>query len=219
MFHNEQMKKSTQGMKVMLQQHEEEAIHFMALAKGSFHLKMWDAKTGDVLCEWEKLNLITLDAGIIAARLFKNSQDPAVGVNNGINMLAIGTGATGNILNPDAPQQEQRRLNNEICRKAFSSAQFRNAEGVAVAYPTNIVDFTTVYGESEAVGPLNEMTLMHTYSQNPATKNLIPTEYGGASYDPTFDVTNYDLMANYLTFSVISKPSTAILSITWRLTF
>jgi len=219
MFFKEQMKKSTQGMKSMLQQHEKEAVHFMRIAKGSFHLKLWDATTGKILTEWEKLNIITLDAGIIAARLFKNSQDPVVGVNNGINMLAIGTGATGNILNPDAPQETQRRLNNEICRKAFSSVQFRNTEGVAVAYPTNIVDFTTVYGEAEAVGPLNEMALMHTYSQNPATKNLIPPEYGGANYDPTFNVTNYDLMANYLTFACISKPSTAILSITWRLTF
>lgn len=219
MFHNEQMTKSTQGMKVMLQQREEEAVRLMSTAKGSFHLKMWDAASGKILTEWDKPNVLTLDAGILAARLFKNSQDPIVGANNGINMLAIGTGATGNILNPDAPQPEQRRLNNEIERKAFASSQFRNASGVAVAYPTNIVDFTTTYGESEAVGALNEMGLMHTYSQNPATKNLIPPEYSGVNYDPTFDVTNYDMMANYLTFSVISKPSTAILSITWRLTF
>jgi len=219
MLFKEQMKKGSQGVKTMLQAQHEEADRLMSLAKGSFHLKMWDAKTGEILVEWEKPNVLTLDSGIIAARLFKNSQDPVVGANNGITMLAIGTGAIGNILNPDAPQPEQRRLNNEICRKAYSSAQFRNASGVAVAYPTNIVDFTTVYGEAEAVGPLNEMALIHPYSQNPATKNLIPEAYGGDNYDPTFDVTNYDLMANYLTFAVISKPSTAILSITWRLTF
>lgn len=219
MLFNERMKKGSQGTKSMLKYQQEEASRFMGIAKGFFHLKMWDAESGEILTEWEKQNVLTLDAGIIAARLFKNSQDPVAGVNNGLNMLAIGTGATGNILNPDAPQPEQRRLNNEIARKAFSSVQFRNSDGVAVAYPTNIVDFTTVYGESEAVGPLNEMALMHTYSQNPATKNLIPAQYSGANYDASFDVTNYDLMTNYLTFAVISKPSTAILSITWRLTF
>jgi len=215
MFFEEQMNKNSQGVKVMLQPHYEELVPLMSKANGSFHLKMWDAKTGDVLVEWEKPNVLTLDSGIIAARLFKNSQDPTVGANNGITMLAIGTGATGNILNPDAPDERQRSLNTELFRKAFASSQFRTAAGVAVAYPTNIVDFTTTYGEAEAVGPLNEMALIHP--ADPA--NPIPAIYSGVNYDASFDTTNYDLMANYLTFGVITKPSTAILSITWRLTF
>ena len=134
-------------------------------------------------------------------------------------MLAVGTGATGNILNPDAPQPEQRALNVEICRKLFVATQFRDGDGVAVAYPTNIVDFTTTYGEAEAVGPLNEMGLLSTHSLNEGVTNSIPPQFGGDNYDPTFDVTEYDLMANYLTFSVVTKPATAILTITWRLTF
>lgn len=196
-----------------------EPSRLMGRAKGTFFMKMWDARTGEVLLDQRLDNVLTLDSGIIAARLFKNSAEPRPGYNNGLHMLAVGTGATGNLLNPDAPQPTKRRLNNEIARKPFSSTQWRNADGVAVAYPTNIVDFTTTFGEGEAVGPLNEMALFHTYSANPADKNLIPADKEGALYDPTFDVTLYDLMANYLTYSVVTKPSTAVLALTWRLTF
>ena len=184
---------------------------------GTLIFDMWDAETGEQLAYWEKRNKITKDAGILGARLFKNSQDPNSGQNNGLVMLAVGTGATGNLLSPDAPSDGQRRLNEEISRKAFSATQFRNASGVAVAYPTNIVDFTATFGEGEGVGPLNEMGLMSTFSSNPATTN--PIANGPNDYDASIDVTGKDLMANYLTFSVISKPSTAVLSLTWRLTF
>jgi hypothetical protein len=132
-------------------------------------------------------------------------------------MLTIGTGATGNVLSPDAPTEEQRRLNSEIQRKAFASSTFRDESGVAVAYPTHIVDFTTTYGEAEAVGPLNEMGVISPYSDNPAVQN--PIENGPTDYDPTIDVSAKDLMANYLTFGVVTKPSTALLTITWRFTF
>ena len=83
------------------------------------------------------------------------------------------------------------------------------------------MDFTTVFGESEAVGPLNEMGLTSTLSNNNMITNPNPNfaGQGGQAYDPTIDVTQYDMLANYLTFSVISKPATSILTITWRLTF
>ena len=54
MLFEEQMKKGDQGIKTMLQSKHEEVVRFMALAKGSFHLKMWDAKTDEILVEWEK---------------------------------------------------------------------------------------------------------------------------------------------------------------------
>jgi hypothetical protein len=185
--------------------------------KGKFIFDMKDAETGAQLVYWERDNVITLDAGILAATLFKDSQTPLPGVNNGLKMLGVGTGATGLVLSPDAPQPTQRRLNAEIERKPFSSTQYRDANGVAVAYRTHIVDFTTTFTESEAVGPLNEMGLMSTASSNPGEQN--PIMNGPTDYDPTIDVDGYDIMVNYLTFSVISKPNTAILSITWRLTF
>lgn len=208
-----------QGWNMGLGMRFEEPERFMSRGTGVFFMKMWDARTGEILLDREVKNILVYDSGIIGARLFKNSAEPRPGYNNGLHMLAVGTGATGNATSPDAPQPTQRRLNNEICRKLFSATQFRNTNGVAVSFPTNIVDFTTTYGEGEAVGTLNEMALFHTYSPNPDQKNLIPADKSGAHYDPSFDVTNYDIMVNYITFSIISKPSTAVLSITWRLTF
>lgn len=195
----------------------EDNMALAALAKGSFIFDMRDAETDEQLVYWESPNIIVRDAGILAARLFRDSTEPNPGVNNGLKMLAVGTGATGSILNPDAPQVTQRALNVELARKAFSSTVFRNLDGIAVSIPTNIVDFTTTFSESEAVGALNEMAVMSPFSSNPAVTN--PILNGPANYDPTIDVSSLDLLANYLTFPVISKPSTAILSITWRLTF
>ena len=186
-------------------------------SKGLFILHMVDSVTGDILEHWEKENVITLDGGILAARLMKDSQLPVSGRNNGLRMLAVGTGATGNILSPDAPTEEQRSLNSEIQRKTFSSTTYRDASGVAVAYPTNIVDYTVTFGEAEAVGPLNEMGVISPYSDNPALQN--PISNGPTDYDPTIDVSALDLMGNYLTYSVVTKPSAALLTITWRFTF
>lgn len=189
----------------------------MAGAKGQVFIEVRDAQTGEILDSREVDNIVTLDAGILTARLHKDSLFPNASQNNGLTMLGVGTGATGNILNPDAPQQTQRKLNSEIARKAFSATNYRNSDGVAVSYPTNIVDYTCTFGESEAVGPLNEMGLMSTYSLNPNNRN--PINNGPTDYDPTIDVTGYDLLANYLTFSVVTKPATAVLTITWRFTY
>jgi len=186
-------------------------------AKGRVFMEMRDAQTGEIQHQQEVNNVVTLDASLLGARLYKDPKEP----KNGINMLAVGTGALGALLNPDAPSNQQRRLNNEIARKPFSNTTFRDANGAAVSIPTNVVDFTTIFGESEAVGPLNEMGLMSTISNNTAIKNLNPNfaGQGGQPYDPTVDVTNYDILCNALTFSVVSKPSTSILTITWRITF
>ena len=179
---------------------------------GEVFLEMTD-RDGTVLHKLHKKNVITLDAGIHAARLFKDNQEP----NFGAYMLAVGTGATGALLAPDAPDPKQRKLNNEIERKGFSSVTFRDTVGNAVAYPTNIVDFTCVYAESEAVGPLNEMGLLSPLSANTASKTPNPNSF--PTRDVTVDISQYDVLLNYLTFGVITKPSTATLSITWRLTF
>lgn len=171
---------------------------------------------GHVLLDQWTPNVVTLDAGLLLARLLRNNQEPP----HGINMLAVGTGALGAVLNPDKGTREQRRLNNEIARKPFAEVTFRDENGAAVAIPTRVLDFTTIFGESEAVGPLNEMGLVSTISNNPMTLNLNPNfaGQGGQAYDPTIDVTLYDIFVNYLTFAVVSKPNNSILTITWRLT-
>ena len=180
--------------------------------KGSIIFDMYDHATKE-RTYFEKDNVITLDAGVQAARLFKDNSEPEFGMF----MLAVGTGATGGLLNPDAPDPRQRKLNNEIERKGFASTTFRDELGNAVAYPTNVVDFTCVYGEAEAVGPLNEMGLLSPLSQNPSNKTPNPNNF--PTRDTTVDLTQYDVLLNYLTFGVITKPSTATLTITWRITF
>ena len=185
----------------------------MSSAKGEVFIDMVDAYTGEVLHKDHRQNVITLDAGILAAVLFR---DPA-SCDHGVYMLAVGTGASGAILSPDAPDARQRKLNAEISRKPFSSTTFRDASGNAVAIPTNVVDFTCTFDEGEAVGPLNEMGLVSPISANPATTNPNPNSF--PTRDLTVDLTLYDILVNYLTFSVISKPSTARLTITWRLSF
>jgi hypothetical protein len=210
-IHKEQLKQASQAVKLG------SALDYAETAsmspKGRFILEMRDAKTGRVLEFWEKDNVITKDAGIMAARLFKDNKES----RNGLRMLAVGTGASGELLNPDAPDDRQRHLNSEIARKTFSGTTFRNEEGVAVNYPTNIVDFTTTFGEAEAVGPLNEMGLICPVSDSPY--ELRPNPDSFPHRDTTRDIRQYDVLINYLTFSVISKPSSAVLSITWRLTF
>jgi len=184
---------------------------------GTVFFDMRDARSGESLVEWQKDNIITLDAGILVARLCKDNAEPA----HGINMLAVGTGALGAVLNPDTPSNQQRSLNQEIARKAFENTTFRDAQGAASSIATNVVDFTTVFNESEAVGPLNEMALLSTLSANAAITNPNPNTsgQGGQPYDPTIDVSQYDSEVNHLTFGAVVKPATAILSITWRISF
>ena len=182
-------------------------------AVGEFFILMEDAATGEVLHEEHKKNVICRDASILAAMLFKDPTSRSLGAN----MLAVGTGATGALLSPDAPDPDQRKLNAELARKPFSSTTFRDASGNAVAIPTNIVDFTAVFDEAEAVGPLNEMGIVAAISSNPLSLAPNPNTY--PVRDVTVDLSLYDIQANYLSHAVISKPSTARLTITWRLTF
>lgn len=184
--------------------------------RGEVFLSLQDP-SGNPIQTWHKKNIITFDASLLVARLCRDPLEPA----HGINMLAVGTGALGPILSPDAMPKEQRRLNNEIARKAFSSVTFRDGNGAASAIPTKVVDFTCVFGQGEAVGPLNEMGLMSTISDNVAIQNLNPNfaGQGGQPYDPTVDVTQYDMLFNALSFPVVSKAVNSILTITWRITF
>jgi hypothetical protein len=168
---------------------------------------------GVLLDSWHRHNIITLDASILIARLCKDPSEPA----HGINMLAVGSGATGALLSPDAPDNRQRKLNAELARKAFTTTVFRDGSGNAVAYPTNIVDFVTTFSEGEAVGPLNEMGLLSTISSNPSVTNPNPNSF--PTRNTTVDLADYDTLVNYLTFPVVSKRSTSTLTWTWRLTF
>ena len=67
--------------------------------QGRVFFEMRDARTGDLQLEREQDNVVTLDAGLLVARLMKDKNEPA----NSLNMLAVGTGALGAVLNSDAP--------------------------------------------------------------------------------------------------------------------
>ena len=220
---HEQIHGPQQGVKMSLDlgiYHE----MLQARSKGEVFLELTDSVTGKVLEYREMQNIITLDSGILAARLFANALNPNPAQNNGITMLGVGTGATGNLLSPDAPTASQRRLNAEVWRKACTP-QFRNSSGIAVALTTNVVDFTTTFGNGEAVGALNEMGLMSTIALTagaiayPGNRIINGTGSVTPTYDATIDVTAKDLMSNYLTFGTISKPNLAVLRLTWRYTF
>lgn len=210
--HREKMRRAKQAMKMGTDITYSSGFN---APKGRFIVEMTDAQTGEVLLSWEKDNVITNDGGVLAAILFQSRGGPA----RGLSMLAVGTGAKGSLLNPDAADPAQRRLEAEIARKSFASIVFRNSEGGASIVPTNIVDFTTTFGEAEAVGPLNEMGLISPASDNAEVVSTEGLTTSVEPYDPTLDLTSRDIMVNYCTFPVVSKPSTAILTITWRLSF
>lgn len=183
--------------------------------RGDVFMRLRDGRTGELQEEREHRNLVVLDASILIARLMKDNAEPP----KGIFALAVGTGDVGwDPMSPPAPTNTQRALYSEITRKTFSSTQFINAGGTPVAYPTKVVDFTTIYTESEAVGPLVEMGLLGgNISTNLATTNPVSPPNG--SYDPTVDLTDFETLCNFLTFPVINKPATSTFEITWRLTF
>ena len=186
--------------------------HAPTVVRGEVFVELRDGATGELLESRHVENLIVLDAGILTMMLLRDPTSRPLG----LNMLAVGTGATGALLSPDAPDNRQRRLNAEVARKAFASTTFRDGSGAAVAYPTNVCDFTVTFGEAEAVGPLNEMSLMATLSSNSAIQSPNPNTF--PIRDTTVDLSNFDVSINYLTFGVLTKPSTAVLTITWRLT-
>ena len=164
---------------------------------------------------YEFRNLVVLDASILIARLMKSNSEPPFGAF----CLAVGTGDVGwNPLAPPAATNTQRSLYSEIGRKTFAQTQFIDAGGVPTAIPTRVVDFTTTFSESEAVGPLVEMGLVGgNVSTNLAVKNPVLPPNG--PYNPLEDLTTKETLINYLTFPVVSKPPTSTMTITWRLSF
>lgn len=183
--------------------------------RGDVFMELRNAYTGALEGKWERRNIVTLDASILIARLVRDNQEPP----EGAFVLAVGSGDIGwNPLSPPAATNTQRALYAEITRKVFASTQFIDGDGLPVAFPTNVVDFTTTYTESEAVGPLVEMGIIGgNISSNLLVKNPVSPPNG--AYNPTVDLTTKETLVNYLTFNVISKPATSTFTVTWRLSF
>jgi len=165
-------------------------------------------------------NVVTLDASVLVARLMRSAVSPHVSEPSfGVYALAVGTGDVGwNPQNPPPATNTQRSLFNELGRKAIASSSFIDPDGSISGVPTSVVDFTTVFSESEAVGPIVEMGLVGgDLSTNMGVRSPVLPPNG--AYDGTVNLVGLDTLVNYLTFPVINKPPTSTLSWTWRLSF
>jgi len=160
---------------------------------GKLILKAYE--NGALVKELTQSNIIVNTASILIARLLKDSSEPT----NGISYLAVGSGnSSWNLLDPPAPTTSQTLLENEFYRKAIEFTTFvdpTTAEPTEIA--TNIVDYSVTFSESEAVGPIMELSL-----------------FGGDATDETGSGT----MVNWRTFPVISKTNTMTLTVIFRIT-
>jgi hypothetical protein len=152
-------------------------------------------------------NIIVDSASLLIARLLADGQttiDPT-GPNHGIRVLAVGTGnPSWDANNPPAATALQEILEAELSRKRFANVNFvkTDGSGLPATTVTNIIDFQTVFNESEAVGPIVEFGL-----------------FGGGTGSEDIDNTaDTGTMINYRTAPVINKPNTATMSIVFRLT-
>jgi hypothetical protein len=161
--------------------------------KGRLILKAFE--DGKLVHSYESPNVIVNTASILIARLLKDNSEPT----NGISSLAIGSGNAGwDLFDPPAPTTSQTVLENEFYRKEIDLTTFVHPEtGEPTTVPTNIVDYSVTFGESEAVGPIVEMGL-----------------FGG---EATAQI-NTGTMINWRTFPVINKTSTMTLTIIFRIT-
>ena len=154
-------------------------------------------ENGKVIETRHDTNIIVNTASVLIARLLKDSHEP----DGGITYLAVGTGATGwNLQNPPQPTNTQIALFNEISRKAFTTQDISFIDpdtGNPTTIPTNVIDLTATFAETEGVGPLVEMGL-----------------FGG---DAT-DLPDSGTEVNYRTFPVLNKSNSMTLTIIFRIT-
>lgn len=192
-----------------------------SICKGEIFWEMRDGATGALQDSGHLRNVVTLDASVLIARLMRSAtSSPHVSEPSfGILALSVGTGDVGwNTNNPPPGNNAQRSLFNEIARKQIATASFVSPTGSISAFPTNVIDLTTTFAESEAVGGLTEMGLVGgDISTNMSIRN--PALPANGIYDPTLNLVGLDTLVNYVTFPVINKPATSTLSWTWRLTF
>jgi len=165
--------------------------------KGEYWIELCDSKTGEVLETRHDHNIIVNTASILIARLLKDNHEP----DAGISYLAVGTGdESWNPQNPPQPTTTQTELETEIARKAYTTNDVSFVDpdtGDPTTVPTNVVDFTATFAETEAVGPLVEMGM-----------------FGGDATDLAASGT----LVNYRTFPVINKTNSMTLTIIFRIT-
>jgi len=189
----ENLRKTADNLSIGFKLKYPEKVHTL---KGEYWMKLKD-HDGSIIAERHNNNIIVNTASILIARLLKDNNEPS----GGITYLAMGTGGVGwNLQNPPQPTVTQTELENEIARKAFTTEDVTFIDpdtGNPTIVPTNVVDYTATFAETEAVGPLVEMGL-----------------FGG---DAT-DLLNSGTEINYRTFPVINKTNSMTLTIIFRIT-
>lgn len=154
-------------------------------------------------CPDHHLKNIIVDTASILIAQWANQTASASSHIPGITHLAIGIGSDSwDKFNPPLATASTTILENEVGRqlRTASGTPFVDSGGNSTATPTPIVDFEFTFegGASGIDAILTEMGL-----------------FGGENAE----VTNSGTMFNYLTFSAISKPQNAELTIVWRINF
>lgn len=150
---------------------------------------------GKVVRTIEQNNIIVNTASILIARLLKDPSEP----DAGISYLGVGSGNDSwDPFDPPAPTTSQTTLEDEFFRKSISRSTFVDPQtGEPTTTKTNIVDYATTLSESEAVGPITELSL-----------------FGGEATSTL----NTGTMVNWRTFPVINKTNAMTLTIIFRIT-
>ena len=140
-------------------------------------------------------NLIVSKASTLMAKRML----PGASWGDGINYLELGTGVgSGTTQIPQAEVLGQVALRVPLARKAITSWTYLDINGNPIGSESNVLQFTTTFIETEAIGAIVEMGL----SGGLATVAL------GSGY-----------MFNYKTFAVWNKDNTLKLTVVWKLTF
>jgi len=152
-------------------------------------------ENGSLIQTRHQSNIIVNTASILIARLLKDNSEPTAG----ISFLGVGSGNDGwDPFDPPAPTTSQTFLESEFFRKGISTTTFVDPQTAEpTSNPTNIVDYATTFSESEAVGPIMELSL-----------------FGGEATTTL----NTGTMVNWRTFPVINKTNSMTLTIIFRIT-
>ena len=164
--------------------------------RGHVRAILRDTKTGKEQFFDLGENIVVNDASIIVASLVT---DPTSRV--GLTHLAVGTGyGTGTPQNPQPAERTDDKLETELFRKVFNRTAFIDGDGNETVTPTSVVDYETIFTETEAVGPITEMGLL------------------SSTTDVVGDTAN-TMLFNHRRISVMNKPSTATLTIIFRISY
>lgn len=170
--------------------HKDE-LEFVQLGEGN---QGYFKVPSEVQDERHMKNLIVSRASVFMAKRMK----PGVSWGSGIQYLEVGVGVgTGTTQLPQKEDISQERLRQSLLRKEITSWTYLGSDGKPTASETNVMQFTTTFGNTEAVGALVEMGL-----------------FGG---DATA-VAGTGYMFNYKTFPVWNKAEGMNLTIVWKIT-